>query len=263
MKTHAEKIKEIIKSEFAHSISYSNMNNVKNIINMVNYEATDEIIKETINLFKNSFDFVDKLYPSANIKQANIYIVSPYLLSEYGYNGIGGFYDLSSRVIIISSYLINDKSMEFTIKGQYTLDEILCHELIHYASMAVSPVSSRYLEEEIAYGKSSIYLSEKGHDVDWIIRNNMMPYLINIANKDNVEKLFLRKMNPTNMKICKETVGLLIKDNYNVWMNILLEEAYKIGMSIIKKYLPANFVEGNVEKPDKIDNIEINIDDLL
>jgi len=257
VKTHREKIQEIKNSSFTYAINYSNLSGITKYYSSLGKDISEDL---QINV-KKAYDFVDKFYPSANVKQANIYITSPYLLRYYRYNGIGGFYDLDSRSIIISTYLIDEEQVEYGIKGIFELDEILCHELIHYASMKNSPASTRYLEEEIAYGKSAIYLAEKGRSKEWIIKNNMLPYLINIVDKNSAKKRFLKKIDPSNICTNDDTVELLIKNNLKNWIDLLIEDSYVLGEKIINKYLYN--IEIEEETHNIIKNKLINLDDEL
>lgn len=143
--------------------------------------------------YKEAFDYVHNLYPFAAVKQASVYYTPKYLLQEVGYGGVGGFYDTNAKVVVVTDWLGDGDYSEFKVQAEFTTDEVLCHELIHYCANYRLPVAGRSVEEEIAYGKSIGYLRLKGRTDDFIIQKNMMPYLMSTVDKREVYRKVLLK----------------------------------------------------------------------
>ena len=155
-----------------------------------NYDRTRRIVYPEC---KEAFDYVHALYPSVGVKSAIVYKTSKALLDEIGYVGVGGFYDTQARVICVTSWMGEGEYDELGINAEYTIDEVLCHELIHYCANFRLPCATRAVEEEIAYGKTIGYLRLKGRSEDFIIDKNMLPYLMSVVDRGEVIKKVLLK----------------------------------------------------------------------
>lgn len=146
--------------------------------------------------YPKSFDYVDKLFPKAGVRNAMVYECDRKFLNKFGYRGIGGLYSKVDKVIVIPD------NLNFPQKGRIwnkvcaniTLDEVLVHELLHFASDSqIKNTKSIQLEEEFAYGNSVGYLRSKGHTDDEIVDNNFLPYLMTIVNKEEITTKVLVK----------------------------------------------------------------------
>lgn len=142
---------------------------------------------------KDAFDYVHELYPVANVRQSMIYNCPKALLHDIGYGGVGGFYDTVARAVVITDFIGDGEYGEFDIKAEFTIDEVLCHELIHFGANYKLPTAGRNVEEEIAYGKSIGYLRSRGRTDAFIINKNMLPYLISVVDKGDVYRKVLLK----------------------------------------------------------------------
>ncbi len=204
--------------------------------------------------YKNAFDYVHELYPDAGVKQATIYQTSKAVLYEVGYKGVGGFYDTRSRVVVISNWVAPAEDYEDPVKAEFTIDEVLCHELIHYAANFNRPTSLRTVEEEIAYGKSINYLRSNGRSDDFIIRKNMMPYLLTIVDKARIMHDVLYKAYATQLPdlaaISEEAKMMLVQQMSKRLEKAFMEEAYEIGKKMITLY---------GDKKDVVDNSDVTI----
>lgn len=200
--------------------------------------------------YKEAFDYVDKLYPQAGVKQATVLYTSKAVLNEVGYRGVGGFYDIQSRIIVISNYVSPSNFFDDGIKSEFTIDEVLCHELIHYAANFNRPSSSRCVEEEIAYGKTVNYLRSRGRTDDFIIRKNMMPYLVSIVDKHKLLSEVLVKAYPNQLPdiaaASEATKRALIGGLSKKLEEAILNEAYSIGQRMIELYGNSSVVDTKV-----------------
>lgn len=191
-----------MRSNFAYNIDYGSyqkmLNNYaseyKNQVRTLNKNLNKiKEHKSTISLnYKDHvkpFDYVDILYPKANVQNANVYQCSSSYLSKIGYKGVGGFFERINQTIIIGSDLdFNDKS-EFDIITDISVDEILVHELLHYAYFAIGCcTTSLELSEEFAYGNSINYLRQNGRTDEDIINKNFMPFLVMTLDKGRIYK---------------------------------------------------------------------------
>lgn len=245
---------------WASYIKYANTlrNNIREKI-LLSKEKLDNIIKNqnTTRLYyeeiKEPFDYVDNLYIDSDVKNAVVYKTTQSILEENGYFGIGGFYNIYCKTIIISDNIHSDDfSNLFNIDSKYTIDEILCHELIHYASNMTCSSINKNVEERIAYGLSVPYLRKKGRTDDFIIRYNMMPYLVSVLNKDDIIKEYLNKNKYNKNTQCSEIFDY---DKY-VLKNKFINEAYRIGENIISEYKDVSF-----ERRKKIDGKQLILED--
>lgn len=189
--------------------------------------------------YKEAFDYVHELYPFAGVKQAFVYHTPKYFLNEVGYGGVGGFYDTYAKVVVITDWLGDDESHNpKKVQAKFTIDEVLCHELIHYCANYKLAVSSRNVEEEIAYGKSIGYLRLKGHSDDFIIEKNMMPYLMTAINKGDVYRhVLLKHFDPDLLaKASTETLEKLLEPLGDEIFRAMKDSAYKLGEQMLSAY---------------------------
>lgn len=199
-----------------------------------NHKSTRRVLYPEM---KDAFDYVHSVYPFANIKQAMVYHVSQSMLNEVGYRGIGGFYDINSRVVCITDWTPKFSEIE-GVYTEFTTDEVLCHELIHYGANFNNASSTRAVEEEIAYGKTIKYLRMRGRSDDFIIKHNMMPYLLSAVNRKSVYYSVLKKNYSEDalLKVGKSTIELLVKQNWDSIAKAMLASAYQLGKKMIELY---------------------------
>ena len=109
------------------------------------------------------------------------------------------------------------KDIWASVKAEMSVDEILVHEMLHYISHKVNPAKrTMQVEEEFAYGNSADYLRSKGHDDDFIIKKNFMPYLIMVSISSlNVD------VGSLNEEENKKVFDLTFKNAYNLGKSIL------------------------------------------
>jgi hypothetical protein len=102
-------------------------------------------------------------------------------LDSLGYSSAKGFFNrLEKTIVMPNTDKIDNKNAWKKITCLSTQDETIVHELLHFVSSTFSrTLSSLKAEEEFAYGYSIAYLRTKGHSDDYIIKNILMPYLIN------------------------------------------------------------------------------------
>jgi hypothetical protein len=190
---------------------------------------------------KEAYDYVNALYPEAGVKNVVALHATKHLLDDVGYRGVGGFYDTRTRVIVISDSVSPTETDEFESSAEYTLDEVLCHELIHYGANADKPLSGRNLEEEIAYGKSVGYLRSKGRSDSFIIEKNMMPYLLSIVDRQVVLQRVLSKEEMTLdafSRLGGEQQEYMLDKLRTKLGKEMLEVAKEIGHRMIALYSP-------------------------
>ena len=120
--------------------------------------------------YKKSYDYVNQLFPDAEVKEATVYKVNADYLERLGYKGIGGFYNRIAQTIVIPHclrYKQKKNKLWDSIKIKATFDEILVHELLHYvSSMQLKGMQTLEIEEEFAYGYSVNFLRQKGSSKD-------------------------------------------------------------------------------------------------
>lgn len=188
--------------------------------------------------YKEAFDYVHNLYPAVGVKQAFVYHSPKYFLQEVGYGGVGGFYDTAAKVVVITDWLSEGEYNEYKISAEFTTDEVLCHELIHYCANYKLASSRRVVEEEIAYGKSIGYLRLKGRTDQFIIEKNMMPYLISTVDKFSVYREVLVKHFDEQLlaKASVETINKLLEPLDKEIFRATKAAAIKLGERMLVAY---------------------------
>jgi hypothetical protein len=231
----------IRQSQHARSFVKKNIElNHNNIKSIREHKSTVRIcylndLLERNGLFADAYDYVGNLYPSVDVKGASVYYSPPSVLYNFGFSGAGGFYDIQSRIIVITDCVDSYKEH----KAQFTLDEVLCHELIHYAAMFKQAQSKRELEEEIAYGHSIKYLQvNKKHADDFIIRKNLFPYLVTVVDKSKVYQKVLKSLysDEALSKLSEDSLNLMVQKHHANIQKGIDEEAYSLGLHMIKIY---------------------------
>jgi hypothetical protein len=160
----------------------------ENVFKIKNSAGTKEIRHPE---YKNSYEYVDNLFPLVGIKNVIIYQVSPSYLTKLGYYGVGGFFEKINKSVVISSKdsFFSSSSIE-SIKAKISKDEVIVHELIHYCYDKEGYLTSNsHLKEEFAYGWSWGYLHNKGYSNEEIIKYNYLPYLYSVCWNDALFKI--------------------------------------------------------------------------
>ena len=183
-----------------------------------------------------AFDYVANLYPAIDIRAAMVFYSPSAIVSYFGFPGVGGFYDVGSQIVVITDCL---DDYEAKYKAEFTVDEVLCHELIHYCANFKKPLSSRELEEEIAYGHSIKYLQLiKKHSDEFIIRKNLFPYLISVVNRSKVYQKVLPTLYSQQAlaKASEESIKILATQHKAEIQKGIENEAYDLGLNMIRIY---------------------------
>jgi hypothetical protein len=217
--------------------------------------------------YKEAYDYLDKIFPSSNIKSIVIYKCSRQLLNKLGYADANGFFHRTREVIVIPDNLdapadivlsngINDWD---NLKIEYTNDEVLVHEMLHFVSNQFQPMKSVNLEEEFAYGNSIKYFKEKGYTDDVIINKKLVIYLMSIINLKTITRRVLIE-NGYEIKdfMCKESA--IQSDILNSLKSKILEyaivEVDKVGKNLI------NIYTGDIRSETALDDNKYDLLDL-
>ncbi len=212
------------------------------------------------------FTYVDEKFPKAYVKSVFIYRCPHYILKKVGYGYAAGFYDIANRAVVISkdsneSIAVKKKSSSpfDTIKGRFDEDDIIVHELLHYAHHAMGYMSkSMHIEEEFAYGNSAGYLRAKGYSDEKIIRENFMPYLIGTV---DVKEIALNEFTSNNIFINNEKeYKKYFKKFENEIFNKSVSEAFLKGRKIISYHADGKPIY--FEKDDGIRKTRMELLDL-
>lgn len=206
--------------------------------------------------FKDAYDYVDKLFPEANVKSIKIYKCDPDLLGKLGYKGVGGFFNRIFQVVVIPSSVVKQtqKTMWDSIQAKLTFDEVMVHELLHYSSSNQKKgVYSIDLEEEFAYGHSVAYLRQKGYSDKDIINNNFMPYLIGTINSSKIARQIIidAGYDVKELVLASEEKQKRIFKKYEKQIfELVKQKAFEKGLEIINMYSTNNI--------DTISEVKIN-----
>jgi hypothetical protein len=142
--------------------------------------------------FEEAYEYVDDLFPDANVKDVIIHKVMAKDLQRMGFDGVEGFYDPVSKIVVVSGFHKSSHygDARYKIEAKVEKDEVIVHELCHYSyvSMGFRSISSE-MREEFAYGWSIGYLRKKGHDDEFIIKYNFLPYLYGVCNEKATIKI--------------------------------------------------------------------------
>ncbi len=186
------------------SISIDDMrkrNKIREETNKYNEEITKNInkVKNSSSTFqiaypeyKESFDYVDKIFPDREVKKVTIFKTSYKTMEKYGFGNAGGFYSKVHKIIVVSSSKRNNRiGRKYSFSAKLERDEVIVHELIHYCFYKKGcTINSRELSEEFAYGWSIGYLRGKGYSDEKIIKNNFMPFLVSCVKEKAIRKVF-------------------------------------------------------------------------
>jgi hypothetical protein len=217
--------------------------------------------------YSEAFNYIEKLFPSSNIKEISIYKTSPILLEKIGYKGVGGFFNTLSKDVVISSYLTSGKKF-LGIKFKAETDEIMVHELLHYCFDISGMVAiSKYAQEEFAYGWSWGYMKNKGLSEDYVIKHNFIPFLVSLF----YEKATAWVLGNNNLSLKdynsftgKKKIQFMSKYKKNI-EGKSFEYAYELGKNIISMYeekMKNGIIYGNNFKSnEKNSGLLLDLDD--
>lgn len=131
--------------------------------------------------FKDAYDYVDSLFKGANIKEVVAYKLSASQMEKLGFGSAEGFYDILTTSVIIGG------RKGFSGGGNKVVtnierDEVLVHELLHYAFVAEGKLTqSREIAEDFAYGWSIGYMRKKGYSDSDIIKKYCLPFFVSTS----------------------------------------------------------------------------------
>jgi len=216
--------------EQAVQISADNMNRI------ANYHGTSKICYPE---YAKSFDYVISCCPSVKASEVSLYFCPAAYLKKIGYDRVAGFYDVSHRVVVIcedtDKITVSKQNGPFeSVRGKFEIDEIIVHELLHYAHHAMGYMGiSINLEEEFAYGNSVGYLKKKGYSDEEIIRYNFLPYLIQTI---NTRKIFAQVIGEQLSTLTPDKLKRLFKKHEQEIFDIVEEIALEKGRKLILIY---------------------------
>lgn len=221
--------------------------------------------KISYNDYKESFDYVGRLFPDIDVISIDVRMATPLLLHKLGYDGIGGFFERVTKTVIISAHRLTTATpSKYTIKANLHRDEVIVHELLHYCHNEVGLNPSVNMKEEFAYGWSLGYLRNKGYTDEEIVRENYLPYLYNVCYKDgffNVlksENINFEKINSATSR-GKERIIAPLKNKIH---KEIIELATQKGMEIIRIY-SKKIEEGEVYHSNRVNNPKHSVFDML
>ena len=151
------------------------------------HKATKQV---TIEDFPSAFEYIDKRFPNANVRECQVYVAKRSFLDRVGYKGIGGFYSKIEKIVVIPDEMpepvipknTTGKTRWKSIKAKLTVEEILVHELCHYVSAkSCTTPKSMQIEEEFAYGNMVDFCRSRGRSDDEIVLSIFLPYLFNVV----------------------------------------------------------------------------------
>ena len=129
------------------------------------------------------------------MREVAIYKVAAADMERMGYGGVEGFYDRISKIIVLCGVRperTHYVDREYRAEAKVTPDEVIVHELLHYAYIAEGMWStSRDMNEEFAYGWSVGYLRKKGYTDKYIVEFNFLPYLIGVCYEEATKNILV------------------------------------------------------------------------
>jgi hypothetical protein len=143
--------------------------------------STKKILYED---YKEAFNYVGKIFPDIDVRTIDVRQCSPLLLKKLGYNGVGGFFEKTTKTVVISAHKLVSTVSRFSVNAKLKKDEVIVHELLHYCHDSIGSNIGSNLREEFAYGWSMPYLRKKGYSDEEIIKDNYMPYLYRVCNDE-------------------------------------------------------------------------------
>lgn len=186
--------------------------------------------------YEEAFDYVDKLFPEVSVKKVILYKLTNKQFEKLGFGFAGGLYDKIGRTILIGGGSCK-KTSKWSAK--ISVDEIIVHELLHYASIIMGVMmSSVEAAEDFAYGWSLGYLRYKGHSDDNIIKNNYLPYLVDFFSEKAFEEvIYLNNLSVEDYNnFSRYKKQSFYKRNYRKLEKIVEEKAWEKGRNIISVY---------------------------
>jgi len=167
--------------KFAENLKKSVRLTVELATTIKNNLSTKKILYEN---YEEAFDYVGKIFPGIDVKKIDVRQCSPLLLKKLGYDGVGGFFEKTTKTVVISAHKLVTSTSRFAVSAKLKRDEVIVHELLHYCHDSIGSNIGSNLREEFAYGWSMPYLRKKGYSDEEIIRDNYMPYLYKVCNDE-------------------------------------------------------------------------------
>jgi hypothetical protein len=143
----------------------------------------DRTQKISYPMYCESFDYVDSLFPEVNIKSICFYTADRSFMESMGLAGMHGLCTTMDPVVVLCNDLLEEYKEKERV--QISFDEVLVHELLHYAFFIKKPSMSRALDEEFAYGHSIGYMLNKGRTDEYIIQS-MIPHFMSTINEHKI-----------------------------------------------------------------------------
>lgn len=190
--------------------------------------------------FKASYDYVNSIFPEANILDVKIYEAPIKLFKELKYDGAGGLYSKYWKAVVVPNKTVKNKKKN-VISTKLEKDVVIVHELLHYVSDVLGHTSkTRNIEEEFAYGYMIKYALDKGYTEEKIINDIFMPWLVMCNDQNRVFVEICRRIN-----IDSRTLREMSEEQFNKWsdkhnkdiIEIQKEIASELGKKILVIYM--------------------------
>lgn len=216
--------------------------------------------------YKEAYDYVDALFPGADVKDVVVYKVAARNMAKMGYNGVEGFYDPVTKIVVLcgahrSSTPVN---RAYHIEAKVSKDEVIVHELCHYCYVALGNRSvSSQMREEFAYGWSIGYLRKNGHSDERIIKYNFLPHLMNISYDEatrNIlaqEKITAREYNAYSRFKQKEFKRKYGRRVFTRAKELAMEKGWRMIELYSKKLEEGTDYRGEEDNCDRFDLLDL------
>lgn len=176
--------------------------------------------------FSSSYEYVDSLFKGANILKVVIYKLSASQMEKLGFGFAEGLYDIPTKTVIIGGNRKFCNKEDVIVEVER--DEVIVHELLHYAYMAEGMnTSSVEMAEEFAYGWSVGYMRQKGHSDDHIIEKYCLPHFIGVSQQNALKEILAQ--NSISEKEFNNMNRYDKKDFYKKFSNRLMEMSKELG----------------------------------
>lgn len=202
--------------------------------------------------FPSAFEYMDKIFPKANVRDCDVYIAKRSLLDRIGYKGVGGFYSKVEKIVVIPDEMpeiavpknTTGKTRWKSIRAMLTVEEILVHELCHYVSAKIcTTAQTMQMEEEFAYGNMVDFCRSRGRTDEDIVLNVFLPYLFNVILQT------------------KQYLPCKTDEDDRMLFESVMNEARSLGFKIIEIWDRKRKPEVDAREPKIVDNKKpINLD---
>lgn len=247
--------------------SRARKNAVDEIVSIAGQIKEDPGTKERrINDYTIIDTYLKEKFPTVDVSDIPIYIVTPETFSKVGFDNFGGCFIASCNAVFVKTEIKSVRNEECELfkelycfsEGKVSTEDVLVHEMIHAVSETAKRPSRKYrhMEEEFVYTNCIDFYRNKGMTNEEIVVGNFLPFLLQdlISSAEHMSKAIYEATKETIdiLSMTKKEYTKILDKNAKKVAPILINLAKSEGYRMIELYNSGEYRLVEQESPKTV-----------